>query len=264
MVSRLRFTHSLLALGLAAVLGSAAPAQAPQILPPSAPPLQPSAGIIGRIVDQQSQHPVGGARIALLGTPRRGDSDSTGRFTQAGLAAGSYLLQVRAIGYGVTSWLIELEDGEVLDQVFELAPLAYSLSPVVVEGRPGGVGIGAQRMQSFGERRREGRGVFITQEQIEASNPANVVDLLRDIPGLRLLCRAGQCTVRMTRGARGAGCQPDWVVDGLHATYSTFPNMPAVGIVAIEVYRTVSETPMQFLRTDNVCGTIVIWTKSGS
>ena len=32
----------------------------------------------------------------------------------------------------------------------------------------------------------------------------------------------------------------------------------------IEIYRTLSETPIQFLRTDNQCGTIVIWTRSGS
>ena len=36
-----------------------------------------------------------------------------------------------------------------------------------------------------------------------------------------------------------------------------------VGIIGIEVYRTLSETPLEFLRTDNVCGTIVIWTRSG-
>jgi len=39
---------------------------------------------------------------------------------------------------------------------------------------------------------------------------------------------------------------------------------PAIrAIIGIEVYRTLSETPLQFLRADNQCGTVVIWTQSG-
>jgi len=29
------------------------------------------------------------------------------------------------------------------------------------------------------------------------------------------------------------------------------------------VYRTLTETPLEFLKADNLCGTIVIWTRSG-
>jgi len=38
---------------------------------------------------------------------------------------------------------------------------------------------------------------------------------------------------------------------------------PTIGIIGIEIYRTLSETPLQFLRADNQCGTVVIWTQSG-
>jgi len=58
-------------------------------------------------------------------------------------------------------------------------------------------------------------------------------------------------------------CKVDYVVDGFPATNSSSPDMATIGIVAIEVYRTLSETPLEFLRADNVCGTIVIWTRSG-
>ena len=63
----------------------------------------------------------------------------------------------------------------------------------VVEGRPGYF---QRRMQEFEERRRAGRGVFITHEQIETSGAATMADVLRGIPGVRLNCRSGVCAIR--------------------------------------------------------------------
>jgi hypothetical protein len=59
------------------------------------------------------------------------------------------------------------------------------------------------------------------------------------------------------------GCQPDIFLDGFPANLSTPPNAPAGDIVAVEVYRSLSETPAEFLRPDNRCGAIVIWTRTG-
>jgi hypothetical protein len=39
--------------------------------------------------------------------------------------------------------------------------------------------------------------------------------------------------------------------------------MPLIGVIGIEIYRTITETPVDFLRGNNTCGTIVIWTRSG-
>jgi len=35
------------------------------------------------------------------------------------------------------------------------------------------------------------------------------------------------------------------------------------GIVAVEIYRSPSEAPAEFLKADSQCGVIAIWTKSG-
>jgi hypothetical protein len=218
-----------------------------------------SAGIIGLVVDQQSRLPIMGANVSLLGTRLRTATDSGGRFTHARLGSGTYLLEVRAIGYGVTSWVLRLRDGEVLDHVFELAPAGVELDPILVEGRPG---YAERRMQEFEERRRGGRGVFITEERIRASHAATMADLLRGVPGVRLNCRSGNCTAQMTRGARGI-CAADWVIDGMPATMSGSPHLPTVGIVAVEIYRSPVEAPGEFLKGDSQCGVIVIWTKSG-
>ena len=213
----------------------------------------------GQVVDQQSREPVGGATVKLIGTRLRTSTDSVGRFKQASLGAGTYIVEVRAIGYGVTSWVVRLSEGEAVDYVFELAPVAVDLNPVVVEGQPGYF---ERRMQEFEERRRAGRGIYITADQIAASHAATMADLLRGVPGLRLNCRSGICTAQMTRTAHGV-CAADWVVDGMPASISATPHLPVVGVVAVEIYRSPSEAPAEFLKADSDCGVIAIWTKSG-
>ena len=246
-----RIAHILppvMALSLGIVVSRGVPVQA-----------QALAGISGQVVNQESRIPVSGARVNLIGTRLRTATDSSGRFSQASLGAGTYILEVRAIGYGVTSWVLRLSDGERVDYVFELEPLGVDLDPVVVEGRPGYF---QRRMQEFEERRHAGRGIFITRDQIEASHAATMADLLRGVPGVRLNCRSGVCTAQMTRTAHGV-CAADWVVDGIPASMSSTPHLPAVGIIAVEIYRSPSEAPAEFLKADSDCGVIAIWTKSG-
>jgi len=243
------------ALGLGIAVSRGVPVQAQA----QAHAATPTAGISGQVVNQQSRIPVSGARVNLIGTRLYSATDSAGRFNQASLGAGTYILEVRAIGYGVTSWVLRLADGELVDYVFELEPIGVDLEPIVVEGRPGYF---QRRMQEFEERRRSGRGIFITHDQIEASHAATMADLLRGVPGVRLNCRSGVCTAQMTRTARGI-CVADWVIDGVPASMSSTPHLPVVGIVAVEIYRSPSEAPAEFLKADSQCGVIAIWTKSG-
>jgi hypothetical protein len=248
-------TVAALSLGIAASRGVPVFAQAQAHVPPS----PPHAGISGQVLNQQSRVPVTGATVNLIGTHRRTATDSAGRFTETSLGAGTYILEVRAIGYGVTSWVLHIADGETVDYVFELEPLGVDLAPVVVEGQPGYF---QRRMLEFEERRRAGRGVFITAQQIEASHATTMADVLRAVPGVRLNCRSGVCNAQMTRTAHGV-CNADWVIDGAPASMSSTPHLPVVGIVAVEIYRSPSEAPAEFLKSDSQCGVIAIWTKSG-
>jgi hypothetical protein len=219
----------------------------------------PTGAIVGRLVDRDSRAPVSGARVALVGTQQSTASDAEGRFRHDGLVPGTYLVQVHAMGYAVASWVIKLAEGEVRSEEVELEPSAVPLDAVTVEGRPSER---AGRYEEFERRRASGRGYFLAGDEIKRANARTLADLLRNVPGLRIACRGiAGCSVRMARAARA--CAPDFVIDGFAATYSTTLDMPPVGIVGIEIYRTVSETPIEFLRTDNQCGTIVIWTRSG-
>ena len=246
-------------LGVATWRGALAAPQAQGGAGVSASGFTHAGAIGGQVVDQQSRAPVLGASVSLVGTHLHTATDSAGRFTQPSLSAGTYIIEVRAIGYGVTSWVLRLSEGEVVDYVFELSPIDAELDPIVVEGRPGYF---QRRMQEFEERRQAGRGIFITHDQIEASGAVTMADVLRGIPGVRLNCRSGVCNAQMTRTGHGV-CNADWVVDGASASMSGTPHLPVVGIVAIEIYRSPSEAPAEFLKADSQCGVIAIWTKSG-
>jgi Carboxypeptidase regulatory-like domain len=249
---------AVLAFGLGAVLPGRMVAQAGRPSSPNAPTLRGSIG--GQVVDLASRAPVGGASVAFLGTRHQTATDSGGRFSQGGLGSGTYLLQVRAIGYSATSWVLRLGDGEVVEYLFEIAPLQTQLDPVIVVAPPG---FADRRLGEFEERRRTRQGVFFTADQIAASHASTLLDMLRGIPGVRLSCRSQACIVQMTRGAKGTGCTADWVVDGISASLSGSPHIPIVGIIGIEIYRSASEAPPEFLKPDSQCGVIVIWTKSG-
>jgi carboxypeptidase family protein len=220
---------------------------------------QGTATLTGRVLDRESRAPVSGARIALLGTRHGFASDSDGRFAQHGLTSGTYVLQARAIGYVVASSVVQLGAGQVSTELFELDRLPIQLDPLVVERRPG---FAEQRRLNFERRRASGQGYFITEEQIRHAHPRTLGDLFRNVPGVRVQCRGSAgCVMRMARAPRE--CRPDFVVDGFPATYSTGLDLPTIGITGIEIYRTISETPLEFVRDNSQCGTVVIWTRSG-
>jgi len=241
-----------------ALAGAGARAQTPGPPPPS-PPLRLATRVTGGVLNVQTRAPIIGAQVALLGTAFLTGSDSAGRFVYVGVAAGTYLLQVRAIGYDSQRWVIELGPGDTVDYQLELVPLGVELAPVIIEGRPAPFQL---RAQEFERRRAAKRGVFLTAEHIRATKAATLVDVLRGVPGVRIACRSGTCVVEMMRSARGL-CRADWVVDGFPASQSGTPHLPTVGIVGVEVYRSPNETPTEFLKSDSQCGVVVIWTRSG-
>lgn len=219
---------------------------------------QPTGMLVGHLVDRQSGTAIVGATIVILGWSLEAGSDSAGRFTYEGLRPGSYMLQARAVGYTITNWVVKVGEAEEQHRTFPMAPLAVELAPVTVEGQPS---YAERRRLEFEQRRASGRGYFITEGEIRHANATTIGQVLRTVPGVRAICNASGCTMRMARSPRN--CFPEYVLDGFPATLSTTANLPTVGVIGIEVYRSLSETPQQFIRSDQMCGAIVIWTRSG-
>jgi len=217
---------------------------------------QASGAISGRLVDRATHAPVVGAEVFVLGQHRPVMSDSNGAFLYR-LASGEYLLQVRQIGYIKAEWTVEVPEGEIVELLLQLEPIAFVLPPAVIEGRPEDL---PTWFRGFEDRRVAKRGQFLTRAEIERRDPSVTLgNLLRTLNGLRMYCSRGGCNIRMTRWSN---CQPLYYQDGLPVFAGTAEGFVAMDIHGIEVYG-LSDVPVEFQRPGLRCGVIAIWTRRG-
>ena len=212
--------------------------------------------LAGRIVNQLTREPVGGARVQLVGTGVAISTDSAGRFGMDRLPAGEVNIEARAIGYRMGRWQLTLPVGVTVERVFEMEPQTVGLDTVRVEATPN---TNWRSEAAFDYRRRRGTGYFITREDIDNRQAAIINDLLTIVPGVYASCGGGQCrAVMMTSGKT---CVPEWYLDGYPATNAVGPDFPARSIRGVEVYRSIFEVPAEFQRPNLRCGIIVVWSK---
>lgn len=234
--------------------GAALQAAALALAVASAANAQQAATVGGSLLDRASRAPVEGARVSILGSSLGASTDSAGRFEVGGVPAGVRVFQVRAIGYAVSSWIVELGEGQHLRQVFELERRAILLDSITVAGGPANW----RSEAGFEQRRLRGDGFFITRQQIQQRYATNIADLMRTVPSVMTTCNGRGCVVRMLRGARP--CLPEYFLDGFPATFATGPSFPISQIRGVEVYRDRFEVPAEFQRPNLACGVIAIWT----
>jgi hypothetical protein len=219
------------------------------------PAVAQTAVVAGSLVDRTSRLPVEGARVAVLGTGLGASTDPAGRFELTGVPSGVRVVQIRAIGYAVGSWMVELGDGQVLRQVFELEARAIQLDSITVTAI---AHEGWRSEAGFDERRARRIGFFLGRQEIQQRQANTIGDLMRVVPGLMTTCNGRNCVIRMQRGTHN--CQPEYFLDGYPATFATGPNFPIAQIRGVEIYRDRFETPAEFQRPNLQCGVIAIWT----
>jgi hypothetical protein len=249
----------------------------------------------GRVLDMDTDEPVASAAVELLGA-EEGDrvlatvvSDEAGRFLIRAPATGTYRIRAGHIGYrSVTTGLFDLGAGaEALEVELFLGIEAIPLAPMlIVSDRLARLDLRLynrgfyQRRQTWG---REGMGFghFLDRAAIERRNAFRVVDILRDIPGVRIESRGGRLPSEITLrsvtsiGDMGLRCSPLIFLDGvLAASGSPDVEIPGVNpgahidelvsvadLAGVEVYPGLT-APAEFLR-GNLCGVIVLWTGGG-
>ena len=209
--------------------------------------------VAGRIVDD-SGAAVRDAQVTVRGRAAPAVTDSAGRYRLADVKPGTLVMQVKAVGYASASRIVDVAAGTTttldvsLSRAQELAEVVVAASPVRHD----------RRYDEFEERRKNGRGQYLTREQIEKSNVSTLNDLLRRLRGIQMDCQGGGCFIRMARSP--IGCLPQYIVDG-RPQDEFGPSTPLNDIQGIEVYTGSSETPAEFVG-EGGCGTVVIWTKS--
>ncbi len=217
-----------------------------------------TSSIRGQIVEQGTGTPVFGAHITLLGTTKAATSDSAGRFAFGALTPGLYVIQVANIGFTKGIFQLEIGEGEAVNRVFELTPRTYGLEPLTVEARRR---VQGRRYEEFNQRQARGIGTFITADQITRRNPANLMDMMRTVRGVRAECAGSDCIVKFQ--GQPTGCEPKYILDNLPSDSHIAQSLSPSDVYGIEIYRGASEIPGEYSGMDAACGVIVIWTKSG-
>jgi hypothetical protein len=195
--------------------------------------------------------PLPDARVSVLDATGMSQTDSAGHFTLTNLPAGTQLIEVRRIGYLLGQHPVELRSGRSVSQDITLSTIV-SLDSVRITAQ-------RNRYREYETRaRRSGAGRFLSEQDIEKRNPHEMSDLLRMMPGFRIVGSGLDAQVVSSRGQislRQGECSANVVIDGMQHQEINLLQPSDVG--ALEVYRGIG-APMQY---DSACGVIVIWTK---
>ncbi|HEX8242275.1 MAG TPA: TonB-dependent receptor plug domain-containing protein [Longimicrobium sp.] len=254
------FRSPLLATACGALAALAAPARAQQSTA--------AAGdhyLVVHVTDSGSGAGVADAEVWVGRT--RASTDSAGNALLP-LRSARETVIVRRIGYG--------------DERREVSPgpasleVALTPSPVAL----GRVSATSRRLplspplQRFYQRLEHGRGSFVTREQIDRRKPRRLTDLFREIPGVRVantprgdrlvMTGATPAMYRVDPRWEPGDCPVQYYLDGVsyQPDYAGVPNdVRPDEVEGIEVYRRLSEVPVEFRRPGAECGVVVIWLK---
>ena len=103
------------------------------LLLPAGLAAQGTGRIVGRIVDADGNIPLGGARIAIVGTPRMAQSAVDGRYSLTNVAVGTVSLRITNIGYAPkTITEVAVTDGGVTTLDITLSAQAVQLTEITV------------------------------------------------------------------------------------------------------------------------------------
>lgn len=249
----------------AAGLGSDAVAQGG---PPVAPLLP--AVISGRVVSVLGQ-PIADATVTLEDSELAATTTASGRFVLVVDFVDSGVVAFRKLGFAPAQATVRLARGDTLRLVARLVPAQLLADVRVVDSAPSESP--TLRLTGFDERRRRGRGVFVTGDEIQRLNPMRTEDVLRRTGALRIVDSAGVPIAVSIRGPKwdlrrmtgDAPCVMRIALDGVMMPWgfslSDLPSPREVG--GIEIYKGAATMPAEFAgqRTDMSCGVIMIWTR---
>lgn len=217
-----------------------------------------NAEVKGVVLRADSRAPVPGAKLYLEGTEHVVVSDKNGKFKFPKVAAGEYLIRAEIEGQPPATSLVRLLPKDRMEMEFQVGVSEAQLLPEInVDAEDGRV----SPITAFNRRALEGNGRYITREMIERRRPPNLQDLLKTIPGVKVMCprSSHRCVIRLRR----ASCDPGYFMDGIPVDPSVLYLTVPSDVEGIEVYSGPSETPIELEGSRSGCGVIAIWTRIG-
>lgn len=215
--------------------------------------------LTGRIADSTGAAVVG-AEVGLAGSRARTLSDASGVYRLHDVPLGRSQLVVRRLGFRPATVDVDAAQPGVTHVDVRLVFVAQRLAAVEVRERRE---VYDARLAGFNERAAKRKsGYFVTRERIERAHSHRFVDVLREIPGVRIRnTRAWGTIVQL----RGASCPPTVFVDGFPASAAPLDLdiIDLASVEGIEVYSSMASVPSEFLSSGSLdrCGVIAVWSR---
>ena len=195
--------------------------------------------------------PVATAEVRVLGTRTIARSDESGRYSLGDLPAGTQLLEVRRLGYGIVEMPVELRTAATVTSDVRLHKIV-NLDSVRV------VAIGTRYREFSDHRARSMYGVFLDPETMEKEHAVSMSDIIRKIPGFIIRGEGPFARVLSARAPSLRPCEANVIVNGI--PNQPINDFPPVMVGAVEAYREGEITPNDYFDRRG-CATIAIWTK---
>jgi hypothetical protein len=206
----------------------------------------------------ESGRPVSDAIVQIWNTGVTATTDEMGRFDLAALPVGTHTLEVRRIGFVPHAVPVDLTAQSPTTMQVTLAKPVRLLDAVRVTGRT----VYSRRLEEIAQRQRRGFGHVIMRDELERSAAIRVSDVLRRVPGIRIIPSGASNIVSFSRSLGISGpCLPTVYLDGMRMGQQEdidFLAMPTT-LEAIEVYPSSIGAPIEY---SGGCGSILLWTRT--
>jgi hypothetical protein len=231
------------------------------------PPLfaQQGATLSGRVTDRSTGKGIAGAQLILTADSRSVTTDSAGKYTFSEIPAGVAQMLVRATGFPAMPVVIQLADGQNAERPVVLDSTAFgrlaAAQTLPMVGVTAPAPVLNYRLVGFERRRINGRGQYLSEDDILKTGAYTVADAVKGMRGVTYECGGGGgCYVRMSRAPMQ--CLPEYVVDD-QVMNDFGPVTPIRDVIAIELYTGPTELPGEYSGRNGGCGVVVLWTRSG-
>jgi hypothetical protein len=198
--------------------------------------------IAGTIVDENGR-PIPDVQVIASADNARATSDSAGHFEIRNLDAGQYNVRARRIGFLPARTTADIGHGGRADLHIEMRARPAILDSVVVVA---GGKCPDRAFSGFFCRRRVGKGVFLTDDDIFDKNAREVGDVFRGVSGFRVELRPSIWGPLPTPiSMKGSRCLNALVNGRLPSPTNQMPRF-ADEMIGVEIYVAPSDVPVEY------------------
>ena len=199
-----------------------------------------------------------GTRVELYGTDIVAMTNEKGEFTMRNLPSGSRVVVARHVGFAADVVPVDLSSHYEQHVNIKLPKFVAVMDPVLITARRS---LALDKV-GFGQRSKTGMGYFIGPDRLQKMNANQVSDILRMVPGLRVVYGPYGDMVTSSRSSTSS-CVQYWLDDMPFTEMEPGDINHFVNgreVVAVEVYQT--SAPAKYIQAGGgSCVTVVLWTR---